>query len=152
MFAKGGKSLTLGAGGALQSLPADAAERVSINHTGPSVLTGVWQTAAVLRWRCKLTVSPPEKKKLQKVLSQTHQCCRWTPPSLLGINTWRHHLHHSRFLRCCRSHRRTDSLLEARNGINEPNLTLMFTEKSNVCKPRSNTMTFCLRRKWEKWR
>lgn len=66
MFAKGGKSLTLGAGGALQSLPADAAERVSINHTGPSVLTGVWQTAAVLRWRCKLTVSPPEKKNFKK--------------------------------------------------------------------------------------
>lgn len=49
--------LTVAAGGALPALLANAAERVSVHHTCPSVLTRTRQAAAVLRWETQTPVS-----------------------------------------------------------------------------------------------
>lgn len=117
--------LTLGTRGSFPALLADTSERVPADDAGTTVVTGVWQAAAVPRCNtnsiCRSVVRKPSALSQEEQLRSELQhcicflaikqgiylCYKWLLPIPQDTCTWKCPPRRSTSPRCCTSPRRT---------------------------------------------
>lgn len=119
------RRLTLSTCGSFPALLADTSKRIPTDYTGTTIMTGVWQAAAVPCYNrnkiCHQVVRKPSKLSQEEKPRSQIQCCicflvivqgiylyyKWLLPILQDTYTWKCPPHHNMFLHCCMLPHRT---------------------------------------------